>query len=643
MGARGWWYPGRRLPALLWLVATAAALPGTVPTPLASADCTANLTGEMVAVSGHDFGALGDFERCVGLPGAKYCTVKQGPPLRSLTIGVCVPTTCATHDVPRVLTDHFRLPLRPPHATHCHTDPPPAAPFPFGQAVVVLLYTGLAVCCTVGTVEEWRHQRNEALECDATPLLPPVAGPGDGADIQRAGGCPRRRERDADGPLGWRVFAAQRTLRRLASPLVAGPTHCLNALRAVAMLWVILAHTLYFSMDVQSIRNKEEVQTKILPSFFFVLVPTADLAVDAFFWLSGFLSTTHLQTFMEASARRWDGDGAGNGRLMRGAVSWVLVVVDRYLRLMPLYGLLLLTYWQWLPRLGSGPLWPRVQEIVAQCDAYWWSNLLFINNFVPKEIDRSCMSWTWYLANDLQFSLLAPLLVLLYRRHRWLGLAVTAFLLAGSLHLNWVYYFGDPFKERPYCRIPPYIYGMWTAFLLPPGPPAKGEDPDTPAHRLRRALHDPTTRRAVYAAAAGLMGSTVVLVWYGFAGWLQGHYLPLPVQRFAAVYQRAVWGPGLTLLLLPSLLGCDDCLQPYLQCRGWACLARLTYAAYLVHPLCMMLYFGNGYNSPVFTRLRFLSWLALFTFLSYAAAGGLYVLCEGPMLSWHRAVRRRSA
>lgn len=45
-----------------------------------------------------------------------------------------------------------------------------------GQAVVVLLYTGLAVCCTVGTVEEWRHQRNEALECDATPLLPPVAG-----------------------------------------------------------------------------------------------------------------------------------------------------------------------------------------------------------------------------------------------------------------------------------------------------------------------------------------------------------------------------------------------------------------------------------------------------------------------------------
>lgn len=78
------------------------------PLPSASADCAANLTGEMVAVSGHDFGALGDFERCVGLPGAKYCTVKQVCTTHRSSGVHCVPCRC--HPTLLFVCVHFLAP-----------------------------------------------------------------------------------------------------------------------------------------------------------------------------------------------------------------------------------------------------------------------------------------------------------------------------------------------------------------------------------------------------------------------------------------------------------------------------------------------------------------------------------------------------
>ena len=32
---------------------------------------------------------------------------------------------------------------------------------------------------------------------------------------------------------------------------------------------------------------------------------------------------------------------------------------------------------------------------VIRCRQYWWTNLLFINNFHPTAFHDTCMSWTW--------------------------------------------------------------------------------------------------------------------------------------------------------------------------------------------------------------------------------------------------------
>lgn len=45
------------------------------------------------------------------------------------------------------------------------------------------------------------------------------------------------------------------------------------------------------------------------------------------------------------------------------------------------------------------------------CDQYWWRNALYINNFFPQA--EFCMLWTWYMANDTQFYVLASILLLI--------------------------------------------------------------------------------------------------------------------------------------------------------------------------------------------------------------------------------------
>ena len=40
------------------------------------------------------------------------------------------------------------------------------------------------------------------------------------------------------------------------------------------------------------------------------------------------------------------------------------------------------------PFLGEGPLWYGMQA-GNPCDKYWWTNLLYINNFYPTTMNNS--------------------------------------------------------------------------------------------------------------------------------------------------------------------------------------------------------------------------------------------------------------
>lgn len=141
--------------------------------------------------------------------------------------------------------------------------------------------------------------------------------------------------------------------------------------------------------------------------------------------------------------------------------------------------------------LGEGPLWYGSQ-VRTPCDSYWWTNLLYINNFHPFSLTKECLPWSWYLANDMQFYVISPILLYITFRFQWPGLLVSVGGLLGlSLTITAVIIgvyntdvlevgqlitgfkkdpdrgsYSDLVYIKPYCRIAPYLVGIALGYLI---------------------------------------------------------------------------------------------------------------------------------------------------------------------------------
>lgn len=55
-------------------------------------------------------------------------------------------------------------------------------------------------------------------------------------------------------------------------------------------------------------------------------------------------------------------------------------------RVTPAYMVIILFYMTWFPKMGEGPLWDdRLQLEKERCMESWWTNILYINNYVNTD------------------------------------------------------------------------------------------------------------------------------------------------------------------------------------------------------------------------------------------------------------------
>ena len=59
------------------------------------------------------------------------------------------------------------------------------------------------------------------------------------------------------------------------------------------------------------------------------------------------------------------------------------------------------------------PLTFAIDGSAKACQDYWWANILYINNLVLWKATEVCVGQTWYLSNDMQFYVIAPVFVVL--------------------------------------------------------------------------------------------------------------------------------------------------------------------------------------------------------------------------------------
>ena len=89
------------------------------------------------------------------------------------------------------------------------------------------------------------------------------------------------------------------------------------------------------------------------------------------------------------------------------------LIVYWYFRLTIVYGFVLTFFIHVLPYLGYGPVWSTVDNYLDDCGEYWWTNLLYINNFYPS-FNNHCITGTWYLSVDMQLYAISPVLLTPY-------------------------------------------------------------------------------------------------------------------------------------------------------------------------------------------------------------------------------------
>lgn len=65
----------------------------------------------------------------------------------------------------------------------------------------------------------------------------------------------------------------------------------------------------------------------------------------------------------------------------------ILLICSLPYRLTPSYMFVILFYANLNAFLGEGPLWYGSQ-VRTPCDSYWWTNLLYINNFHPFSLTK---------------------------------------------------------------------------------------------------------------------------------------------------------------------------------------------------------------------------------------------------------------
>ena len=92
------------------------------------------------------------------------------------------------------------------------------------------------------------------------------------------------------------------------------------------------------------------------------------------------------------------------------------VYCRKWLRLAPLYYLILFIGWTSTCRMTNGPIWSMMNDNWYDCYQTWWHKILFVGNltgFVGPF--QGCYYWTWSIECDMQLTLLVPLFVQIFR------------------------------------------------------------------------------------------------------------------------------------------------------------------------------------------------------------------------------------
>ncbi|PRD27959.1 UNVERIFIED_CONTAM: nrf-6 [Trichonephila clavipes] len=353
----------------------------------------------------------------------------------------------------------------------------------------------------------------------------------------------------------------------------------IQGIRFLSLTWVILGHTYISSISI--IGNRIDV-LKAMDSVPFQVLLQAPFSVDSFFLLGGFLLT---YLFLKEADRK------------NGKINWLKFYVHRYWRLTPAYMVVVFFYIFVFKYVGSGPFWDDKHCDAAHGD--WWKYMLYINNFIP--INKMCLGWSWYLANDMQFYFISPLF--LY-----------------ALWRMWDSF--DLIYDKPYCRIAPYIIGVFLGFIL---------------YKLKQRKNFMTwTQQILGWSIAAFCSLSVVFGLYH-----------VDMSKTTALFYnslcRSAFSIGLAWIILICETGHGGFIAKFLSWKTFSPLSRLVYCAYLTHPILIHGYYLAYPSALHFTEYIMITNFMGFVFMAFGIAFMLSLVFESPLMNLEKLLLKNKS
>lgn len=549
-----------------------------------------------------------------------------GSPLVA-ALGLCVPDTCSSFDMTVLLADVAkRMGIQYQIGADCHSQ---NKTLDTKAVVAIVLCSILLLCIVVGTAVDVVLQRREKRRQEVPHVSTNGHSPQDEQLpllVNTSTPTPPQSGLVLKVLVAFSVYTNGSKL--LSTRQQAGSLNCVHGIRFLSMTWVVLGHGFLFSMSVGE--NVGPYMQEFLKRWSSQAISNALVAVDSFFVLSGLL-VSYL-TLKELQKK--------NGKL-----NWFMFYFHRFWRLTPAYMLVIMVYLCLSPYWGDGPVWPASDPDRDNCEDNWWTNLLYLNNFI--NVKEMCLGQSWYLANDMQFyCVLSPLVILPLYYFPVAGYVVSAVLVlahcvvSAALTMHNIYppgmfaqvksssppdmaSWGPDFYMKPYTRWGPYVIGMMAGYFL-----------YINKCKLNIKWYVNSLLWAVATAAA-------LAVLYGLYGASTGDPMTLSMSAFYNAMNRNVWGACLSWVIIACVTGNGGFVDTLLSWPGFMPLSRLTYCIYLLHILIMDIYLFNSRSLFYFSDINIVMFFLSVIIVSYMAAAVTSLAFEAPMMALEKVMFSR--
>jgi len=240
----------------------------------------------------------------------------------------------------------------------------------------------------------------------------------------------------------------------------------------------------------------------------------------------------------------------------------------------------------------------------------------------PDCIPRHLHSWTWYLANDMQFFIVGMLVLFVYVKSKF---AAYGFMLI-SIMLSNIFGFillrdhndkqQDAWYDKPYMRISPMFIGMMIGMLL--------RDTKLVEWRL------PFFKQVIAMSFA--IGNLLCAIYMQHSWNRSGHEGPQSPAGNAAyqTFGRMYFVCSIACIVVLGITKNGGIVYEILSAGFWEVFGKLTFGAYLVHPIIIrgyMFSMNQEYDWNIWTQsIPFMGVLTT----SYLVAMVLHVVIELP-------------